>query len=330
MIERHYIPIDLYREMYGGVSTHREYNTPYYNSTPNYNNHMRWNTDYLFTNIFSPYHDILNTSRPNTHTSYTTSFNIPTTTANTTTANTTTTNTTSRNTTTANTTTGSTTANTTGSNTTTESTTANTTGSNTTTGSTSTGTNVTNELIANIFNRYLDRTINSNRNSTNTSGNTSGNTSTNITGNTSTNTNQPRTSGYVELQMFDTLSNNPRVVSTNFSGTQGSQIISSLLNAFGGLNTRQTQESEVHGLSSDEIEEHTTLHSYTYELGDEIDEDAIGEPKCSICQEEFELNNSLRRIEECEHYFHKTCIDTWLSTHNTCPICRADVVANLD
>jgi hypothetical protein len=46
---------------------------------------------------------------------------------------------------------------------------------------------------------------------------------------------------------------------------------------------------------------------------------------CTICQDEIEANQQVRRINHCTHYFHKNCIDTWLTTSVHCPTCRHDI-----
>lgn len=30
----------------------------------------------------------------------------------------------------------------------------------------------------------------------------------------------------------------------------------------------------------------------------------------------------MRKIPHCSHFFHIDCIDAWLKTHDSCPLCR--------
>lgn len=46
---------------------------------------------------------------------------------------------------------------------------------------------------------------------------------------------------------------------------------------------------------------------------------------CAICQDEIELNQNVRKILHCNHYFHKDCIDTWFRGNVHCPTCRHDI-----
>ncbi|KAM6593574.1 uncharacterized protein LOC133029084 [Cannabis sativa] len=48
--------------------------------------------------------------------------------------------------------------------------------------------------------------------------------------------------------------------------------------------------------------------------------------KCSICQEEFETDDDMGKLD-CGHGFHTECIRHWLSHKNTCPVCKAEAVA---
>ncbi|CAK7342868.1 unnamed protein product [Dovyalis caffra] len=46
---------------------------------------------------------------------------------------------------------------------------------------------------------------------------------------------------------------------------------------------------------------------------------------CSVCLSEFQENESLRLLPKCSHAFHLPCIDTWLKSHASCPLCRANI-----
>lgn len=52
----------------------------------------------------------------------------------------------------------------------------------------------------------------------------------------------------------------------------------------------------------------------------------VKQPDCVICLEEFRECDVVKIIPSCRHVFHPECIDTWLSLHVTCPICRCDMV----
>ncbi|GMY28801.1 RING-H2 finger protein ATL11-like [Fagus crenata] len=51
-----------------------------------------------------------------------------------------------------------------------------------------------------------------------------------------------------------------------------------------------------------------------------------GSLECAVCLNEFEDDETLRLLPKCSHVFHTDCIDAWLASHTTCPVCRANLV----
>ncbi|XP_060207394.1 E3 ubiquitin-protein ligase ATL4-like [Lycium barbarum] len=50
--------------------------------------------------------------------------------------------------------------------------------------------------------------------------------------------------------------------------------------------------------------------------------------ECAVCLSKFEPHDKLRLLPLCCHAFHSECIDTWLVTNQTCPLCRFNVNPN--
>ncbi|XP_039787029.1 E3 ubiquitin-protein ligase EL5-like [Panicum virgatum] len=46
---------------------------------------------------------------------------------------------------------------------------------------------------------------------------------------------------------------------------------------------------------------------------------------CSVCLEEVRGGEMVRSLPGCRHVFHVGCIDPWLHSHVTCPLCRSDL-----
>ncbi|KAJ0805487.1 putative transcription factor C2H2 family [Helianthus annuus] len=65
--------------------------------------------------------------------------------------------------------------------------------------------------------------------------------------------------------------------------------------------------------------------SFTYSTVKDI---KIGQQvlECAVCLNEFLDHEALRLLPECSHVFHRDCIDEWLASHITCPVCRASLV----
>ncbi|XP_065848553.1 RING-H2 finger protein ATL13 [Euphorbia lathyris] len=49
---------------------------------------------------------------------------------------------------------------------------------------------------------------------------------------------------------------------------------------------------------------------------------------CAVCLCEFEPEDKLRLLPKCSHAFHMECIDTWLLSHSTCPLCRGCLLSD--
>lgn len=48
--------------------------------------------------------------------------------------------------------------------------------------------------------------------------------------------------------------------------------------------------------------------------------------ECAVCLSEFDDDETLRLLPKCNHVFHPECIDAWLASHVTCPVCRANLI----
>ncbi|KAI3973105.1 hypothetical protein MKX01_019763 [Papaver californicum] len=49
---------------------------------------------------------------------------------------------------------------------------------------------------------------------------------------------------------------------------------------------------------------------------------SVRDTQCSVCLADYQADDKLQQIPSCAHTFHMECIDHWLSTHTTCPLCR--------
>lgn len=52
----------------------------------------------------------------------------------------------------------------------------------------------------------------------------------------------------------------------------------------------------------------------------------IRETQCSVCLADYKADDRLKRIPPCGHTFHVQCIDNWLVSNITCPLCRASLI----
>ena len=52
--------------------------------------------------------------------------------------------------------------------------------------------------------------------------------------------------------------------------------------------------------------------------------------ECAICLNEFHDHEILRLLPKCNHVFHPHCVDPWLASHVTCPVCRENLEMQLN
>ncbi|XP_024515888.1 RING-H2 finger protein ATL2-like [Selaginella moellendorffii] len=92
------------------------------------------------------------------------------------------------------------------------------------------------------------------------------------------------------------------------------------------------QQPRIHGLDPEVLQKFPILQfsldrsdsknknsaSATTKKGKIID----GPVECAVCLGNFEEGELLRILPACGHLFHPDCIDAWLHTHSTCPLCR--------
>ncbi|KAI4383332.1 hypothetical protein MLD38_009182 [Melastoma candidum] len=60
----------------------------------------------------------------------------------------------------------------------------------------------------------------------------------------------------------------------------------------------------------------------------ENDQDELA-PQCSVCLSLFKDGDAARVLPNCKHSFHAECIDKWLGSNATCPVCRAGAMPRL-
>ncbi|XP_046548402.1 uncharacterized protein LOC124258355 isoform X2 [Haliotis rubra] len=77
-------------------------------------------------------------------------------------------------------------------------------------------------------------------------------------------------------------------------------------------------EAKPRGLSKADIKQ---LPAYYF--NSETPRSDLDQTSCVVCMCDFE-SRQLLRVLPCGHEFHTKCVDKWLKTNRTCPICRAD------
>ncbi|XP_058756753.1 RING-H2 finger protein ATL7-like [Vicia villosa] len=53
---------------------------------------------------------------------------------------------------------------------------------------------------------------------------------------------------------------------------------------------------------------------------------SVKDTLCSVCLLDYQPDDRLQQIPVCGHTFHMNCIDLWLASHSTCPLCRLSLL----
>ncbi|KAJ3692170.1 hypothetical protein LUZ60_012520 [Juncus effusus] len=76
------------------------------------------------------------------------------------------------------------------------------------------------------------------------------------------------------------------------------------------------------GLSLSSI---ASLPTFEYKRFCDDNNGGEGWAQCSVCLNMVQEGEKVRQLTDCKHFFHPECIDTWLYSHSTCPLCRNQV-----
>lgn len=161
--------------------------------------------------------------------------------------------------------------------------------------------------------------------------NLASNVSSNMTSNVSSN-NITRMFSNMRLVVRD---NNGNQVDYNMSSPSSTNDINDFNNFLDRLVNPDIEFNSLFGnstreivLSSNQIRDNTTIRRYTTDNNvsiDGLDSDTDNNEQCSICRDNYNLDDELRMLNNCGHEFHIACIDEWLESNSTCPICRGSI-----
>ncbi|CAL9773561.1 unnamed protein product [Musa acuminata subsp. burmannicoides] len=66
------------------------------------------------------------------------------------------------------------------------------------------------------------------------------------------------------------------------------------------------------------------LPSFAYRHGDGDGKGKCTSLDCAVCLSTVDEGETLRMLPACQHTFHAECIDRWLLSSSTCPVCRTE------
>ena len=82
-------------------------------------------------------------------------------------------------------------------------------------------------------------------------------------------------------------------------------------------------------LASENREEHSSIliNPKKYKLINRYPRNEISNENinCSICLNDFKIDEKISELPKCHHIFHMECIGKWIGKHGYCPYCRTSV-----
>ncbi|XP_042503771.1 RING-H2 finger protein ATL39-like [Macadamia integrifolia] len=69
------------------------------------------------------------------------------------------------------------------------------------------------------------------------------------------------------------------------------------------------------------------VFAYKELINNQHDHDKNGSRECAVCLSIFQDEEMIRFLPNCKHFFHVDCINIWLRSNTTCPICRCSTTS---
>lgn len=157
--------------------------------------------------------------------------------------------------------------------------------------------------------------------------------------NSQTNNNNPSTPLHSQQYVYSTPSprndNNQNPLNYNYNNSPNNEPILESTDEFIDYNnnpelTRQFQDIITQIMRDAQNRENLT--NYNYMMENSVDVKMFNEisnpinTRCPILQTDFEENDYVIVLKECNHIFNEHEIQNWLKTNHTCPVCRTNLI----
>jgi len=116
------------------------------------------------------------------------------------------------------------------------------------------------------------------------------------------------------LAMLSNPNLHPELAANDVNEAENYEALLSLAERLGEVKPKGLPKSDIDQLPS---------YRYSAEEGDAGTGNDQTQTVCVVCMCDFETRQMVR-VLPCSHEFHAKCVDKWLKTNRTCPICRGD------